>query len=43
MPRQFRKQKPYIVVFCEGESEQMISELKYYFDNGIAKAQNMYN
>ena len=28
MPRQFRKQKPYIVVFCEGESEQMISELK---------------
>lgn len=28
MPRQFRKQKPYIVVFCEGESEQMISDLK---------------
>lgn len=28
MPRQFRKHKPYIVVFCEGESEQMISELK---------------
>ena len=23
MPRQFRKQKPYIVVFCEGESEQV--------------------
>ena len=20
MPRQFRKQKPYIVVFCEGET-----------------------
>ena len=38
MPRQFRKQKPYIVVFCEGESEQMISELKYYFDN----AHNVY-
>ena len=22
MPRQLRKQKPYIVVFCEGESER---------------------
>ena len=22
MPRQFRKEKPYIVVFCEGKSEQ---------------------
>lgn len=28
MPRQFRKQKPYIVVFCEGESEQVYTDLK---------------
>lgn len=26
MPRQFRKQKPYIVVFCEGESEQVYTD-----------------
>lgn len=26
MPRQFRKRKPYIVVFCEGESEQAYTE-----------------
>ena len=41
MPRQFRKQKPYIVVFCEGESEQMISDLKRLetgYENGDKKA-----
>ena len=40
MPRQFRKQKPYIVVFCEGESEQMISELKR-LEPGYVKGDKM--
>ena len=32
MPRQLKRKKPYIVVFCEGESEQAYSqeEFKYY-------------
>ena len=34
MPRQLRAEKPYIVVFCEGESEQAYAEfLRKKFKN----------